>query len=228
MRQRKVKISPSILAADLLSLGEEIKKVESAGVDYLHIDVMDGSFVPNISIGFPVIESIKEKTDLPLDVHLMIVQPERYIERTAELIKKGIITVHVEEVKHLHRTLTNIREYGIMSGLSLNPLTPLNTVEMALEFVDVLLIMTVNPGFYGQKFIKELLPKIEKARNMIETLKVNTLIEVDGGISEENIEDVIKAGADIIVAGAYIFKNKSPEKAIKDIQKMISLYENKR
>lgn len=220
----KIKISPSILAGDFSSLGKEIKRVEKE-VDYFHIDVMDGVFVPNISIGFPVIESIKNITSVPLDVHLMIMEPDRYIERTAEIIKEGIISFHIESAKHPHRILTQIKSYtGIMTGIALNPGTPLNTIEELIDLLDVLVIMTVNPGFYGQKFIKEMLPKIERAREMIEKRGSKTLIEVDGGVNAENIEDIIKAGADIIVAGAFIFKNENPLKAIKEIREKSKIY----
>ncbi len=223
--KREIKISPSILAGDFSCLVKEIKKIEKAGVDFFHIDVMDGVFVPNISIGFPVIETMKKITSVPLDVHLMILDPDKYIDRTAEIIKEGIISFHIESVKHPHRVLTQIKSYnGIKGGVSLNPGTSPHTVEDLLDIMDVLLIMTVNPGFYGQKFIKEMLPKIERAREMIEKRNAKTLIEVDGGVNEENIEDIIKAGADIVVAGAYIFKNENPLKAIRNIRKKSGLY----
>jgi len=221
----KIKISPSILAGDFSCLGREIKKIEKAGIDYFHIDVMDGVFVPNISIGFPVIESVKKITAVPLDVHLMIIEPDKYIERTAEIIKEGIISFHIESARHPHRILTHIKSFnGIMSGIALNPGTPLNTIEELIDLIDVLLIMTVNPGFYGQKFIKEMIPKIERAKEIIEKRGSKTLIEVDGGVNSENIEDIIKAGADIVVAGAFIFKNENPLKAIKEIREKSKVY----
>lgn len=220
----EIKISPSILAGDFSCLGMEIKKVEKVGVDFFHIDVMDGVFVPNISIGFPVIESVKKITSVPLDVHLMIVEPEKYIERTAEIMKEGIISFHIESARHPHRILTQIKSYGTMGGIAMNPGTPLSSVEELLDFADVLVIMSVDPGFYGQKFIKEVIPKIERAKDMIEKKKCKTLIEVDGGVNGENIDDIIRAGADIIVAGAYIFKNENPVEAVREIRRKSKIY----
>lgn len=198
------KIAPSILSADFSKLGEEILAVEAAGADWIHIDVMDGHFVPNITIGPGPIQSLRKITRLPFDVHLMIENPERYIDSFADA-GSDVITVHVEAARHLHRTIAHIRERGIKAGVSLNPATPLVQVEPILNDVDVLLIMTVNPGFGGQKFIRSALPKIRKAREMVNSTAPNVAIEVDGGVTLHNIKSIAEAGADIIVAGASVF-----------------------
>jgi len=198
------KIAPSILSADFSKLGEEILAVEAAGADWIHIDVMDGHFVPNITIGPGPIQSLRKITRLPFDVHLMIENPERYIDSFADA-GSDIITVHVEAARHLHRIIAHIRERGIKAGVSLNPATPLVQVEQMLNDVDVLLIMTVNPGFGGQKFINSALPKIRKAREMVNSTAPHVAIEVDGGVTLDNIKSIAEAGADIIVAGASVF-----------------------
>ena len=198
------KIAPSILSADFSKLGEEILAVEAAGADWIHIDVMDGHFVPNITIGPGPIQSLRKITRLPFDVHLMIENPERYIDSFADA-GSDVITVHVEAACHLHRIIAHIRERGIKAGVSLNPATPLVQVEPILNDIDVLLIMTVNPGFGGQKFINSALPKIRKAREMVNSTAPNVAIEVDGGVTLDNIKSIAEAGADIIVAGASVF-----------------------
>jgi len=198
------KIAPSILSADFSKLGEEILAVEAAGADWIHIDVMDGHFVPNITIGPGPIQSLRKITRLPFDVHLMIENPERYIDAFADA-GSDVITVHVEAARHLHRIIAHIRERGIKAGVSLNPATPLVQVEPILNDVDVLLIMTVNPGFGGQKFINSALPKIRKAREMVNSTAHNVAIEVDGGVTLDNIKSIAEAGADIIIAGASVF-----------------------
>ena len=198
------KIAPSILSADFSKLGEEILAVEAAGADWIHIDVMDGHFVPNITIGPGPIQSLRKITRLPFDVHLMIENPERYIDAFADA-GSDVITVHVEAARHLHRIIAHIRERGIKAGVSLNPATPLVQVEPILNDIDVLLIMTVNPGFGGQKFINSALPKIRKAREMVNSTAPNVAIEVDGGVTLHNIKSIAEAGADIIVAGASVF-----------------------
>jgi ribulose-phosphate 3-epimerase len=198
------KIAPSILSADFSKLGEEILAVEAAGADWIHIDVMDGHFVPNITIGPGPIQSLRKITRLPFDVHLMIENPERYIDAFADA-GCDVITVHVEAARHLHRIIAHIRERGIKAGVSLNPATPLVQVEPILNDIDVLLIMTVNPGFGGQKFINSALPKIRKAREMVNSTAPNVAIEVDGGVTLHNIKSIAEAGADIIVAGASVF-----------------------
>jgi ribulose-phosphate 3-epimerase len=198
------KIAPSILSADFSKLGEEILAVEAAGADWIHIDVMDGHFVPNITIGPGPIQSLRKITRLPFDVHLMIENPERYIDSFADA-GSDVITVHVEAARHLHRIIAHIRERGIKAGVSLNPATPFVQVEPILNDIDVLLIMTVNPGFGGQKFISSALPKIRKAREMVNSTAPNVAIEVDGGVTLHNIKSIAEAGADIIVAGASVF-----------------------
>jgi ribulose-phosphate 3-epimerase len=198
------KIAPSILSADFSKLGEEILAVEAAGADWIHIDVMDGHFVPNITIGPGPIQSLRKITRLPFDVHLMIENPERYIDAFADA-GSDVITVHVEAARHLHRIIAHIRERGIKAGVSLNPATPLVQVEPILNDIDVLLIMTVNPGFGGQKFINSALPKIRKAREMVNSTAPDVAIEVDGGVTLDNIRSIAEAGADIIVAGASVF-----------------------
>ena len=198
------KIAPSILSADFSRLAEEIAAVEKAGADMIHIDVMDGHFVPNITIGAGVIAALRKTTRLPFDVHLMIENADRYIESFVQA-GSDIITVHVEATHHLHRTVTMIRELGVKAGVSLNPATPLGQVEEILAAVDQLLIMTVNPGFGGQKFIAGVLPKIRRAKELISATAPAVLIEVDGGVTLDNIAAISAAGADILVAGAAVF-----------------------
>ena len=201
------KIAPSIISADFSRLGEEISAVETGGADWIHIDVMDGHFVPNITIGPGVIGSLRKTTKLPFDVHLMIENPHRYIEDFAAA-GSDIITVHVEATHHLHRSVAMIRDMGIKAGVSLNPATPLIQVEPLLADLDLLLIMTVNPGFGGQEFISSMLPKIRKAKEMINTISPAISLEVDGGVSLENIKTIAEAGADVVVAGTSIFGSK--------------------
>jgi ribulose-phosphate 3-epimerase len=201
-------IAPSILSADFSRLGEEIKAVEKAGADLIHVDVMDGHYVPNITIGPGVVSSLRKATGLPFDVHLMIEDPDRYIDAFVDA-GSNIITVHAEAVIHLHRTVQTIKEKGVKVGVSLNPSTPLACVEEILPDIDLLLIMTVNPGFGGQKFISGMLPKIRKARELAQTRGLTMAIEVDGGVTAENIGTLAEAGADIFVAGAAIFGSPS-------------------
>ena len=197
-------IAPSILSADFSRLGEEIKAVEKAGADLIHVDVMDGHYVPNITIGPGVVSSLRKTTGLPFDVHLMIEDPDRYIDAFADA-GSNILTVHAEAVIHLHRTVQAIKGKGLKAGVSLNPSTPLSCIEEILPDIDLLLIMTVNPGFGGQKFIAGMLPKIRKAREIAKTRGLGLSIEVDGGVTAENIGTLAEAGADIFVAGAAIF-----------------------
>ncbi len=207
------KISPSILSADFTRLGEDIKAVENAGADYIHVDVMDGHFVPNITIGPMIVEAAKRVTDLPLDVHLMISDPDRFID---EFVDAGadILTVHAETVNHLHRTIQYIKEKGVSAGVCLNPATPLNILEYILDDLDMVVAMTVNPGFGGQKFIPEVIPKITLLREMIKKRGLKTEIEVDGGISPDTINQVSSAGADVFVAGSAIFYSEDYKKTI--------------
>jgi ribulose-phosphate 3-epimerase len=202
-----IKLAPSILSADFARLGEQIDEVATAGADYIHVDVMDGHFVPNISIGAPVVAAIRPVTSLPLDVHLMIEYPERYI---SEFVQAGadIITVHVEASPHLRKTIRLIKELGAKAGVSLNPPTPVSAVEDFLPHVDLVLVMSVNPGFGGQSFIPETLPKIAKVRKMLDDRGLSAELEVDGGINEDNAPDVVKAGANVLVAGNSIFRAK--------------------
>jgi ribulose-phosphate 3-epimerase len=197
-------IAPSILSADGSRLGDEIAAVEAAGADWIHIDVMDGHFVPNLTIGPGLIATLRKTTKLPFDVHLMIENPERYIDAFAEAGADGI-TVHVEASTHLHRTVAMIRERGLRTGVSLNPATPLVQIEPILHDIDLLLIMTVNPGFGGQKFIGGSLSRIRQAKEMIGAASPEVLLEVDGGVTLKNIRSISDAGADILVAGSAIF-----------------------
>ena len=197
-------IAPSILSADFSRLGEEIAAVEAAGADWIHVDVMDGRFVPNITIGPVVVASIRKATRLPFDVHLMIESPERFIDGFAGA-GADTITVHVEAATHLHRTVAMIREKGLRAGVSLNPATPLALVEPILPDIDLLLVMTVNPGFGGQKFISGMIPKISAAKRMIQRVAPEVLLEVDGGVHLKNIRSIADAGADVLVAGSAVF-----------------------
>ena len=207
------KISPSILSADFSKLGEEIKAVESAGADYIHIDVMDGHFVPNITVGPLIVKAVKKVTQLPLDVHLMISDPDKYLD---DFIDAGssILTVHAEACRHLHRTITYIKGKGIKAGVSINPSTPLASLEYILEFVDMVLIMSVNPGFGGQKFIDNTIQKIEALRIMIDKYNFDIELNVDGGINVDNIEEIAKAGANVFVSGSGIFNTTDYKKTI--------------
>jgi ribulose-phosphate 3-epimerase len=200
-----VNISPSILSADFSKLGADIKELENGGADFVHIDVMDGNFVPNISFGIPIIKSIRNITSLPFDVHLMIDEPARYIE---EFIKAGanIITIHYEADKHIDRTLNLIKSLGVKAGVALNPGTPVSVLKDLIDIVDMVLIMTVNPGFGGQSFIPYTKNKVREVKALTEH-RENFLIEVDGGIDKGNISEIIQCGANVIVAGSSVFKN---------------------
>jgi ribulose-phosphate 3-epimerase len=210
---RKLRIAPSILSADFLRLGAEIKAVDRAGADWIHVDVMDGSFVPNITIGQPVVKALKKVTKKPLDVHLMIDQPERHIETFAEA-GADIITVHIEACTHLHRTLQQIRLLGKKAGVSLNPHTLDEHMRYILKEVDLVLVMSVNPGFGGQKFIPSALAKLAALRKMIDESGCEIDLEIDGGVNTKTVRGIVKSGADVLVAGSAIFKTKSYKKAI--------------
>lgn len=210
-------IAPSILSADGSKLGEEILAVEKAGADWIHVDVMDGNFVPNITMGPAIISSLRKVTKLPFDVHLMIDHPDRYIENFYNA-GADIVTVHVEAVSHLHRTVELIKSFGLRAGVSLNPATPLEQIEEIIHFIDLLLVMTVNPGFGGQQFIGTSLAKIARARKMLDSIPRRPLLEVDGGINLQNIGDVAEAGADIIVAGAAVFGTDNYQKTIASLK----------
>ena len=215
------KIAPSILSADFTRLGDEIEDIERAGADYIHIDVMDGHYVPNITIGPMIVEAVKRSTRLPLDVHLMISNPDQYIGVFRQS-GADIITVHAEAVDHLHRSVQSIREAGARAGVSLNPATPLHVIEYVLGELDVVLLMTVNPGFGGQEFIPEVIPKIKSLREMIKQKRLNTEIEVDGGINLDTIGPVSAAGANIFVAGSAIFHSKDYSKTIRMMRDRIA------
>ncbi|MBU2700259.1 ribulose-phosphate 3-epimerase [Sporomusaceae bacterium BoRhaA] len=199
-----IKIAPSILSADFSCLADEIKRVEEAGADLIHIDVMDGHFVPNLTFGPPVVAAIRKVTKLPFDVHLMITNPEEFITPFAKA-GADILTVHAETTHHLHKALQEIHGLGMKAGVSLNPATPLTLIEEVLEDIDMILIMTVNPGFGGQSFIPSTLHKIKRLRAMLNEQKLSTNIEVDGGITTQNAVEAIQAGATILVAGSAIY-----------------------
>ena len=217
-----IKIAPSILSADFSRLGQEVHRAEKAGADFIHIDVMDGHFVPNITIGPVVVESIKSKTSIPLDVHLMIENPDKYIDAFAEA-GADIITVHVEASEHLYKTLDHIRKSSKTVGVSLNPSTPIARIEHVLKHVDMVLLMTVNPGFGGQKFIRSVLPKIKELKQIVDKADLSVDIEVDGGIDKTTVADVVKAGASILVAGTAIFKAPDIKEAIKVLRTIGSI-----
>lgn len=211
-----LEIAPSILSADFAKLGENIKTVEQAGIKYLHIDVMDGLFVPSISFGMPIISSIRKITDMVFDVHLMIENPERYIEEFAKC-GADIITVHAEACKHLDRVVTQIKEAGCKAAVALNPATPLSAIEYVLDKLDMVLIMSVNPGFGGQKYIPYSTEKIKELKKMIDAKGLSTLIEVDGGVNASNVTEVEEAGVDIAVMGSAVFNGDIVEN-IKKVQ----------
>ncbi|MBI5968876.1 MAG: ribulose-phosphate 3-epimerase [Deltaproteobacteria bacterium] len=224
--ERAKKISPSILSADFTQLGEEVKAVEKAGADYIHVDVMDGHFVPNITVGPPIVEALHTVTSLPLDVHLMIQNPDDFLEAFIEA-GANILTVHVEAAVHLHRTMMEIKKRGARAGISLNPATPLCFIEPVLEYADLALVMAVNPGFSGQEFIPAVVAKIEQLRQMIDKKGFSLEVEVDGGIKIENIGLVAKAGADVFVSGSGIFKTPNYQKTIAEMRQQIEKYKNK-
>ncbi|NES80865.1 MAG: ribulose-phosphate 3-epimerase [Moorea sp. SIO1G6] len=219
LSQKQVVISPSILSADFSRLGDEIKAVDAAGADWIHVDVMDGRFVPNITIGPLVVKAIRPITQKPLDVHLMIVEPEKYVADFAEA-GADIISVHAEHnaSPHLHRTLCQIRELGKQAGVVLNPSSSLDLIEYVLEVCDLILIMSVNPGFGGQSFITEVVPKIRKLRQMCDERGLSPWIEVDGGLKVNNTWQVLEAGANAIVAGSAVFKAPDYAEAISGIR----------
>ncbi|WML50515.1 ribulose-phosphate 3-epimerase [Neobacillus sp. PS3-34] len=208
-----VKIAPSILSADFSRLGEEIKDVEQGGADYIHVDVMDGDFVPNITIGPLIVDAIRPVTKLPLDVHLMIENPDEYIEAFAKA-GADYITVHVEACRHLHRTIHHIKSFGVKAGVVLNPATPVETIQHVLADIDMVLLMSVNPGFGGQKFIPDVLSKITAVKKMAQDKGLNIEIEVDGGVNSETAKLCIEAGANVLVAGSAIYNEADREKAI--------------
>jgi len=218
-----IEIAPSILSADFSRLGEQIATVERAGASLLHVDVMDGRFVPNITVGLPVVKAISRATRLPIDAHLMIVEPGQYAE---QFVKAGaqMVSIHVEADPHMHRTLSAIRSAGAQAGIAINPATPLTALEEVLKFADYVLVMSVNPGFGGQKFISQSLDKVRRLRKMIDERGLKTRIEIDGGIDRDNIAEVAGAGADIIVSGSAIFGAPDPAVALRELREATVLW----
>jgi len=218
-----IEIAPSILSADFSRLGEQIATVERAGASLLHVDVMDGRFVPNITVGLPVVKAISRATRLPIDAHLMIVEPGRYAE---QFVKAGaqMVSIHIEADPHAHRTLSAIRSAGGQAGIAINPATPLSALDEALKFADYVLVMSVNPGFGGQTFISPSLDKVRRLRKIIDERGLKTRIEIDGGIDRENIAEVAGAGAEIIVSGSAIFGAPDPAVALRELREATVLW----
>lgn len=214
---RRVLISPSLLSSDFGRLSEEVRAVEAAGADWIHVDVMDGRFVPNITLGPVVVRAIKRASTRPLDVHLMIVEPEKYVEAFANA-GADVLTVHVEACTHLHRVLQQIRQVGARPAVVLNPATPLSAVEEVLGDVDMVMIMSVNPGFGGQSFIESAVDKVRRLRAMLDARGLDVDIEVDGGINAQTAKQVVDAGATVLVAGSYVFRSKDYAQAIRSLR----------
>ena len=212
-------VSPSLLAADFLHLDNEIEMINRSEAEWLHLDVMDGLFVPNISFGFPVLEAVAKKCTKALDVHYMIVHPEQYIKQTAKL-GAMMMNVHYEACTHLHRTIQEIHDAGMKAGVTLNPSTPVSVLEDIIKDVDMVLLMSVNPGFGGQKFIENTIDKVKRLRKLIEEKGANTLIEVDGGVQEETAPRLVAAGVDVLVSGSYVFKSATPEAIIHSLREL--------
>ncbi len=217
MNDKTVDIAPSILSADFSRLGEEIQAVERGGATMLHVDVMDGHFVPNLTVGLPVVKSLARATQLPIDAHLMISEPGRYAEQFVAAGAK-MVSVHVEADAHLHRTLTSIRNAGAAAGVVINPATPVESLFEALPYADYVLVMSVNPGFGGQRFIETSLDKVRRLRRLIQERGLTTRIEIDGGVDLNNIAAVVSAGAEIIVAGSAVFSTNDPEAAVRNLR----------
>ena len=212
-------VSPSLLAADFLHLDSDIEMINRSEAEWLHLDVMDGVFVPNISFGFPVLEAVAKKCTKALDVHFMIVHPEQYIKQTAKL-GAMMMNVHYEACTHLHRTIQEIQDAGMKAGVTLNPATPVSVLEDIIQDVDMVLLMSVNPGFGGQKFIENTIDKVKRLRKLIEEKGSKALIEVDGGVQGETAPRLVAAGVDVLVSGSYVFKNATPEAVIHSLREL--------
>ena len=216
-----VKISPSVLSADFSKLGEEIKVIDKAGADYIHLDVMDGHFVPNITLGPGIVKSLRKDVNMVFDAHLMIENPDNYIKEFADA-GCDIIVVHQEACTHLHRTIQNIKSHGIKAGVALNPATPIETIKYVLQDVDMVLLMSVNPGFGGQSYIPVVTEKIKELKALIDEMNLDIDIEVDGGVKPSNIAEVVNAGANVIVAGSAIFNAGNIDEAVKSLRENAS------
>ena len=212
-------VSPSLLAADFLHLDSDIEMINRSEAEWLHLDVMDGVFVPNISFGFPVLEAVAKKCTKALDVHFMIVHPEQYIKQTAKL-GAMMMNVHYEACTHLHRTIQEIHDAGMKAGVTLNPATPVSVLEDIIQDVDMILLMSVNPGFGGQKFIENTIDKVKRLRKLIEEKGTNVLIEVAGGVQSETAPRLVAAGVDVLVSGSYVFKSATPEAVIHSLREL--------
>ncbi len=210
-------IAPSILAADFGNLERDCKMLNESEADWFHIDIMDGVFVPNISFGIPVLQSISFHAKKPLDVHLMILEPDKYIKKFADL-NSEIITIHYEACNHLHRSVQEIKDLGVKAGVAINPHTPVSALNSIINEIDLVCLMSVNPGFGGQKFIENTYIKTQELKNLIISKNSNALIEIDGGVTYENAKKIIKLGADVLVAGSFVFKSKNPRKTISELK----------
>jgi len=214
-------VAPSVLSADFGNLQRDIEMINQSKADWFHVDIMDGVFVPNISFGFPVMEALKMHAKKPLDVHLMIVNPDQYIDTFAQM-NTAILTVHYEACNHLHRTLQAIKSAGMKAGVAINPHTSVDLLEDCIEDIDLVCVMSVNPGFGGQKFITNTFNKVKKLRDMIKKYNTDTLIEIDGGVTLDNYQNLLFAGADVLVAGSTVFKSEKPTKTIASLKKSIA------